>query len=153
MRALLKTYAFFWCVEVSSGSASLLMCFCTPLDFVLHCPDLGSSILNGCGSQLATSVDASIWLNLSKPATSVDASNWLNHSKPATSVDASNWLNLSKPATSVDASNWLNLSSCDAPPSLVAFLLFNLKGLRSCVKHFWQVFISVLQKLGFWGSP
>ncbi|KAK7849675.1 hypothetical protein CFP56_002527 [Quercus suber] len=24
------------------------MCFCTPLDFVLHCPDLGSSILNGC---------------------------------------------------------------------------------------------------------
>lgn len=35
----------------------------------------------------------------------------------------------------------------------MAFLLFNLKGLRSCVKHFWQVFISVLQKLGFWGSP
>lgn len=67
-RVLLKIYAFFFfsffflflCVEVSSGSASLLMCFCTPLDFVLHCAALGSSILNGCGSHPATSVDASI---------------------------------------------------------------------------------------------
>jgi hypothetical protein len=63
MRVLLKIYAFsffFFGVEVSSGPASLLMCFCTPLDFVVHCPALGSSILNGCGSQPATSVDASI---------------------------------------------------------------------------------------------
>ncbi|KAF3943412.1 hypothetical protein CMV_030027 [Castanea mollissima] len=80
MRALLKTYAFVFGVLRSSGSASLLMCFCTPLDFVLHCPDLGSSILNGC--------------------------------------------------------------CCDAPPSLLAFLLFNLKGLRSCVKHFWQYVVT-----------
>ncbi|CAL8996639.1 unnamed protein product [Prunus brigantina] len=44
-------------LKVSSGSASLVLFFCTPLAPGICAPLLGSSILNGCGSQPAICIE------------------------------------------------------------------------------------------------
>ncbi|KAJ0030728.1 hypothetical protein Pint_12592 [Pistacia integerrima] len=46
--------------KVSSGSASLVLWFYTSLGLLVCCPAMGSSIFNDCGSQPASSLDASV---------------------------------------------------------------------------------------------